>query len=105
MRHACVVCGVVSDQRRCSRHRGKPGTKQWSPTRDRAKQAKLRKLVLERDGYQCTYVDPRTKLRCEETEDLRAAHIRSIRDGGGYNPSEARTLCRTHDRMTDPHAR
>ena len=43
--------------------------------------------------------------RCQATTDLRACHITPLARGGGYDPDDARLLCRKHDKATDPYAR
>ena len=91
---ACLACGRLSRAGSycpsCTTHTGR------SPTRDRGKQARFRKAVLARDGYRCVI--------CGETRDLRAAHIVPLSQGGGYDPSEGRTLCRRHDMQSDRYA-
>jgi 5-methylcytosine-specific restriction endonuclease McrA len=75
----------------------------WSPNRDRQAQHRFRTAVLARDGHQCVATDQ--GQRCPATTDLRAAHIIPLAEGGSYHPDNGRTLCRHHDRLTDPHAR
>jgi len=91
----CLRCGRLSRAGSycpaCTSHTG------WTPTRNRAAQARFRKAVLARDGYRCVI--------CGETRDLRAAHIVSVSRGGSYDPSNGRSLCGVHDRESDRHAR
>lgn len=106
---ACTVCGAASDERRCPSHR-RPSNASWSEGRDRSAQARFRREVLERDGHQCTYVDPATGARCRATTDLRACHLRPLRDfmpgdPSAYHRSNGTTRCGTHDRLTDRYAR
>lgn len=108
MRHSCSVCGKVSDQKKCPKHRGDSKKGPWSKNRDRAAQARFRREVLARDGHRCTFTIQ--GQRCTATKDLRACHIRPLRDlkAGdplAYHVSNGRTLCATHDRLTDPYAR
>lgn len=70
----------------------------------------MRAAVLERDGYRCTWVDPKTGERCTATEDLRCCHViplheLSADDPMAYDPDNGRTRCETHDKLTDPYAR
>lgn len=70
----------------------------------------MRKAVLKRDGYRCTFVDPETQKRCEATDDLRCCHVIPLRefaerDPLAYDPDNGVTRCGEHDRLTDPYAR
>lgn len=69
----------------------------WSPGRDRAAQARMRRALLARADGRCE--------NCGNTHDLRATHITPVRDGGGYGPENGRLLCRSCDLKTDRHAR
>jgi hypothetical protein len=97
----CLTCGALTPKgsycASCTTHNG------WSPTRDRGKQARFRKLVLQRDGNRCRAIEHGE--RCPVTTDLRAAHIVALAKGGGYEPSNGVTLCKVHDRATDRRAR
>lgn len=77
----------------------------WGQGRDRAAQDRFRRAVLARDGFRCTYVDPRTGERCEATQGLQAAHIIPLAHGGTNEAANGETLCRPHHRLTDPKAR
>lgn len=73
----------------------------WSPGRDRSAQRRFRIAVLKRDDYTCVdcgHHDPTGR-------SLRAAHLRPLHEGGGYDLSEGVTRCQKCDRATDPHAR
>lgn len=91
MLRACATCGRPSPTIRCALHGGS------GRTRDRATQARFRRLVLERDGHACT--------DCGATHDLRACHIIPLHRGGSDDPSNGVTRCGSCDRATDPHAR
>ena len=69
----------------------------WSTNRDTAAHARFARAVKKRDNHRCVV--------CGTSEDVRAAHIVPISKGGSYHPSNGRTLCRKHDRATDPYAR
>lgn len=97
MTYACPKCGKRSRTRYCPAHTPAKRSHAWSRNRDRSAQARFRKAVLERDGYRCVV--------CGSTTDLRAAHVRPLRDGGGYELSNGRTLCKEHDKASDPYAR
>lgn len=105
--HSCLVCGRPSRQKHCPKHR-RTGNTSWSGTRDRVAQARFRAAVLERDGNRCTYIE--AGVRCAETRDLRACHIKPLREFGvndprAYDPSNGATLCARHDKATDSYAR
>lgn len=110
MQYACTVCGTPSNERRCPRHRRAPNAP-WSHNRNRAAQARFRRDVLRNAGSRCQYVNPDTHERCEEIDDLRAAHhpipLRDYVTGdpAAYDPANGRAFCLEHDRATDPHAR
>ena len=113
MQKACLTCGAPfqpesPEQRRCELHQ--PQHSHRSPNRDRRKQDKFRKAVLDRDGNRCAYVDPETGQRCEATTDLRACHLIPLAelskgDPIAYDPDNGVTRCGEHDRLTDPYAR
>jgi hypothetical protein len=71
----------------------------WSPTRDRAAQARFRKALIERSGGHCEYLYPNGQ-RCGSTHRLQAHH-----DRPGYGPGSGRLLCDAHHKLEDPHAR
>jgi 5-methylcytosine-specific restriction endonuclease McrA len=50
----------------------------------------LRQQILERDNYQCEA--PGCRVRAIVVD-----HIRSPRNGGSDDPSNLRSVCRTHD--------
>ena len=60
-------------------------------------QAVLHALV-RRDGYRCSYVDPKSGKRCLSTHRLEADHITAWADGGQSELSNARLLCIGHHR-------
>lgn len=111
----CHRCGHEYDpyvhRRGCPHCREASGATGRSTTRNPADQARFRRLVLSRDGYRCTFVDPSTGERCPEIEDLRACHYpRPLADfepgdPAAYTADAGRTFCGEHDRATDPHAR
>lgn len=97
MRHACLACGAISDQKRCPKHRYK---------RDRAKQTAFAKAVKARAGGRCE--------RCgRDAADLRrlgrpgpqAHHTLPLHEGGGYAVSNGEWLCGDCHRAVDPYAR
>ncbi|MBS2011834.1 MAG: HNH endonuclease [Deltaproteobacteria bacterium] len=59
----------------------------------------IRREVLERDGFQCTYVDDSGK-RCSARSWLELDHIEPAAHGGTVAASNLRTRCRTHNQMT-----
>ncbi|MCB0323125.1 MAG: HNH endonuclease [Bdellovibrionales bacterium] len=58
----------------------------------------VRDRVLERDGYQCTYVACGGR-RCDERQLLEIDHILPVARGGTSEINNLRTLCRTHNVM------
>lgn len=109
MQYACAICARTSDQPRCPKHR-LDGHSHRSPNRDRRKQDGFRQAVLARDGYRCTAIDDDTGERCDATEDLRACHLKPLRefavtDPAAYAVENGVTRCGRHDRATDPYAR
>jgi 5-methylcytosine-specific restriction endonuclease McrA len=89
-------CGIPSPNRRCPRHT-KPRNAPRSPNRDRTLQARMRRAVLQRDGWRC--------MDCGSTHDLRCCHITPLSQGGSYAPENGITRCGPCDRRTDPYAR
>ena len=58
----------------------------------------VRREVAERDGEQCSYVDPETGRRCTETGFLELDHIQPVGLGGrGRTAAETRALCHGHN--------
>lgn len=55
------------------------------------------RAVKRRDHHAC--------VLCGSTDDVRAAHIVPLHKGGSNDPANGRTLCRYHDKASDPHAR
>lgn len=97
-------CGAPSPTRGgCAKHpprRSRHGHR--SPDRDRATQARFRKLVLERDSHTCQGCPQIPD--CGRTTDLRACHIVPLAQGGSNHSSNGITRCRRCDLLTDPHA-
>ena len=92
MRKSCTVCGRISDEARCPRHR-RPRNACWSRNRDGAAHARFARAVKKRDGC-CVH--------CGATENLQAHH----KDGlTSYDPADGITLCSDCHRAVDPHAR
>jgi 5-methylcytosine-specific restriction endonuclease McrA len=54
--------------------------------------------LIRRDGYRCSYVDPKTGQRCLSSHKLEADHIIAWADGGKSELSNARLLCIGHHR-------
>lgn len=102
--YACTVCGKVTKQRQCSRHKRDPNA-HWSPSRDRQTQARFRKLVLANAGDRCEFIEGVARCPVHGPKNLRACHIVPLSKGGGNHPSNGRALCRVHDKETDPYAR
>jgi hypothetical protein len=58
---------------------------------------RIRRLVLLRDGYQCTYKDPLTGRRCYSKRYLEVDHLQPVSLGGTSDMKSLRTLCRSHN--------
>jgi uncharacterized protein YoaH (UPF0181 family) len=54
--------------------------------------------LIRRDGYRCSYVDPKTGERCRSSHKLEADHIVPWADGGKSELDNARLLCIGHHR-------
>jgi len=59
--------------------------------------AHLRRQVLKRDQVRCTYIDPRSKRRCEARHLLQIDHRVPVALGGKSEFSNLRILCRPHN--------
>jgi hypothetical protein len=57
-----------------------------------------RRVVLERDGLQCSWVDAQGR-RCESRAWLELDHRHPRAKGGGSEPENLRLLCRSHNRF------
>lgn len=57
----------------------------------------VRREVLERDGYRCTYVDPETGRRCSETRYLELHHIKEWARHRSHDPEFMTLRCRAHN--------
>ena len=80
----------------------------WSRGRDRTAQARFRRGLVARAGGQCENVRPVHGVgmwRCQQRHDLRACHIKPLREGGSYEMGNGVLLCKTHDKATDRYAR
>jgi hypothetical protein len=100
----CGALFPVGTGSRCPKHQ-REKSKGWSVNRDRSAQRRLRTALLHRAGNQCEAIDPKSGERCQATTDLRACHMTPLARGGGYDPADARLLCREHDKATDRYAR
>lgn len=89
MKYACLVCGRVSDERRCAEHalRGRPRGRPWQ---------RIREQILMRDGWQCTFIDEDGD-RCDETTRLHVDHVMPIAAGGSDEPWNLAVLCERHN--------
>lgn len=75
----------------------------WSPTRNRAAQARFARHVLNNAGHQCQHVEwvTGTVFRCAVTTGLQAHHTQA----GNNDPATGLALCRAHHRAIDQYAR
>jgi hypothetical protein len=58
----------------------------------------VRREVLKRDGYRCTWVHP-DGSRCEETARLEMDHLLPARETGSSTAADLTTRCRGHNRL------
>jgi hypothetical protein len=58
--------------------------------------AAARRVVSERDGNRCRYVDDKGR-RCVEQDRLEFHHRRPYGLGGDHSPENIRLMCRTHN--------
>lgn len=94
----CDKCSrLVPLAGRATHRAGHDTRRQWSPHRDQAAHKRFARAVKKRDGHRCVV--------CGSGVDVRAAHVVSVANGGSYDPSNGRTLCRTHDMAVDAYAR
>lgn len=59
--------------------------------------APLRRAVLQRDGFQCSYNESATGRRCDSRHRLELDHIQPYARGGARSLSNLRTVCRAHN--------
>lgn len=64
----------------------------WGGTRDRAEQARFRRMLIERDGFRCWTCG----VAPTNADPLQAHHV---------TDTDGRLLCREHHRAVDPYAR
>ncbi len=64
--------------------------------------ASVRRVVRQRDGEQCRFVDEQGR-RCSERHRLEFHHRRPFGMGGDHSPGNIGLLCRTHNRYVADH--
>ena len=57
--------------------------------------AKVRKAVLERDKYQCSYIGENGKACCSKW-NIEVDHVTPFSEGGEHTPQNLRVLCGAH---------
>ena len=67
-----------------------------TPGRRQPIKAWVRRAVLERDGYRCTYLSP-DGTRCESTRRLELDHAEGATNTGSSRPDELTVRCRPHN--------
>ncbi len=72
---------------------------QPEPTNSRYIPAAVRTEVWKRDGGQCTFIDPGSKLRCSARHALQFDHKIPFGFGGTNAPENIRLLCPAHNRL------
>jgi 5-methylcytosine-specific restriction endonuclease McrA len=66
--------------------------------RDRHVPAKVRRIVAERDGRRCSYVDS-TGRRCSETHQLEFHHVNPFALGGEHAAANLTLRCAAHNAL------
>jgi len=82
----------------------KAKTKSQAPTSKLARRTRripnpVRRAVAERDGYRCTYVDPKTGRRCCEIRFLEFQHVEAFSRGGLHSVENLKLFCRGHNQF------
>lgn len=72
--------------------------KQRVITRRSSIPAALRRAVMQRDQGRCTYVDPRTQIRCGSRHQIQIDHLYPKALGGEASLQNLRCLCSVHNR-------
>lgn len=94
----CVIQGcpeIATHGSRCEGHKRPP--RPWRPGRGSTRRwREIRKRILKRDEYQCTWLDADGN-RCEETGELHVDHIIPVKLGGDDRPENLRVLCAKHN--------
>ena len=85
----------VTEHKKKAKKLGSKKTKN-SNKRTRHIPAKVRKAVLERDEYKCTYISESGKV-CGCKWDLEIDHIVTFAEGGEHTLENLRVLCRPHN--------
>jgi hypothetical protein len=98
-RRPCLQCGALTTGTYCPVCNPRSAAGHWTANRDRATQARFRRLVLQAAGGRCQYVA--NGRRCTTTNGLQAHHTQP----GNDNPATGIALCRPHHRTIDKHAR
>ena len=61
--------------------------------------APIRRYVWRQATGQCSYVDPKTQIRCTNRHFLQVDHVRERSKGGTHEPVNLRLLCHAHHRF------
>ena len=61
--------------------------------------ALVRRMVYQKSGGYCTYVDSSTGRRCSARRHLEMDHIKAFARGGDQSPKNLQVLCRSHNLM------
>ena len=67
------------------------------PRRRRYLPAAVRRAVAERDGEQCTFVDPTSGRRCPQRAFLQYHHLDPYAQGGGHTVAKVTLRCQPHN--------
>ena len=69
-----------------------------TPTAPRSRHipAAVRRVVVERDGNRCRFLDAKGR-RCSERNRLEFHHVYPFGHGGGHSPANVGLLCKTHN--------
>ena len=62
-----------------------------------------RTSILLKSNYQCQYVDPHSKRRCDSRRFLQLDHIKPFSKGGGSSGANLQVLCQDHNAYKGAH--
>ena len=59
----------------------------------------MKRFIWRRDDERCTYVDPKTKVKCNSSFQIQIDHKSPLALGGKTEVSNLRLLCAAHNRL------
>jgi len=79
-----------------------PVARDHAPPASRHVPARVRRVVFDRDGGRCTYLDAAGR-RCPEFDRLEYHHCHPFGVGGSHRPENLRLMCRAHNTVEAEH--